>query len=480
MRRRPTSAGASVNERTLGRHRACKFFMYTGAYDRAGGRQNGAGGAGLAKAHLEVGRLWLERGNLDEAIRCYRAAVAVDSQNIAALTALGLALHHTTAYDEAVQMLRRAVAADGRSFEAHYNLGVVLAEQFDLDGAIDAYRAALALQPQQVMAQINLALLLKEQGRLDDALEWFERAAAGQPDLAPAHLNLAAAWLAKGEPAAAMPALRRALALAPQDAEAHALCAQALLEQGDLAGAEAAARQALAFDPAHMGARAYLGPILQLAGKRADAERLADYPAMLRVHRFTPPARWPDLAAFNAELADTIIHHPTLRSDRPTATRNGGQTLEILGGSDWTIVALTQFFEQAVADYLATALPALQAPVPVPRRWRLAGWAVVLRSSGHQVPHFHPSGVVSGVYYVRVPKSVQAPGSNGAGALRLGVPPENILTLAPGGEDSFLTATVTPEPGKLVLFPAYAWHHTIPFEDAEDRICVAFDVVPVA
>ena len=33
-------------------------------------------------------------------------------------------------------------------------------------------------------------------------------------------------------------------------------------------------------------------------------------------------------------------------------------------------------------------------------------------------------------------------------------------------------------PGRLVLFPSYMWHGTIPFHDAQPRTTIAFDVVP--
>jgi hypothetical protein len=37
---------------------------------------------------------------------------------------------------------------------------------------------------------------------------------------------------------------------------------------------------------------------------------------------------------------------------------------------------------------------------------------------------------------------------------------------------------VKPEPGLLVLFPAYMWHGVEPFTSGERRLSVAFDVVP--
>ena len=38
--------------------------------------------------------------------------------------------------------------------------------------------------------------------------------------------------------------------------------------------------------------------------------------------------------------------------------------------------------------------------------------------------------------------------------------------------------TIQPVPGRLVLFPSYMWHGTIPFHDAAARTTIAFDVTP--
>jgi len=53
------------------------------------------------------------------------------------------------------------------------------------------------------------------------------------------------------------------------------------------------------------------------------------------------------------------------------------------------------------------------------------------------------------------------------------------------GEPSFETAmqgtirrAVQPVPGRLVLFPSYMWHGTIPFHSAAARTTIAFDAVP--
>lgn len=37
---------------------------------------------------------------------------------------------------------------------------------------------------------------------------------------------------------------------------------------------------------------------------------------------------------------------------------------------------------------------------------------------------------------------------------------------------------IQPVPGRLVLFPSFMWHGTVPFTDDARRTTIAFDVVP--
>ena len=43
---------------------------------------------------------------------------------------------------------------------------------------------------------------------------------------------------------------------------------------------------------------------------------------------------------------------------------------------------------------------------------------------------------------------------------------------------AYLTRTVAPAEGTMVLFPSYLWHNTIPFESEHERISISFDVFP--
>jgi uncharacterized protein (TIGR02466 family) len=90
----------------------------------------------------------------------------------------------------------------------------------------------------------------------------------------------------------------------------------------------------------------------------------------------------------------------------------------------------------------------------------------VLDSGGYQDPHNHPSGVLSGVYYVQVP------GTGEAGAIEFGRPAPKFS--APSIPK---LKVIRPQAGLVVLFPSFYWHRTIPFESDSKRISIAFDLI---
>lgn len=433
----------------------------------------------LAEAHFGQGNALRDLGRVTDAIQAYRRAVAADPKSPHVRINLGVLLQGAAAYDEAVSVLREAAGLAPDSHAARYNLGYVLALQRRFDEAAEAYRAALALDADSAAAHLNLGSVLQHQHKIDEAIASYRRAIAAAPDLVQAHINLAAALHEKQDAAGAVEALRHATALDPANVQAQVNLAQSLQAAGDSTGAETAYRKALELHPGHVGALGQFSIALQQIGKRDEAKRLLDYPALLKTYRLAHPAGYADTETLNAAL-DAYAHaHPTLMKDPPAkATKCGSQTMEILNAPDAPIAALQRFLEESVSDYMRTALASAKyefAPKP-PASWKLHGWAVILRSTGHQTPHFHPAGVVSGVYYVRVPKTVRDGHAGEAGHIRFGHPMLDV----PGKKatEPALTASFKPEEGMLVLFPSYFWHHTVPFESDEERISIAFDAIP--
>ena len=106
------------------------------------------------------------------------------------------------------------------------------------------------------------------------------------------------------------------------------------------------------------------------------------------------------------------------------------------------------------------------------KRFRYAGaWSSLLRDQGFHVNHLHPEGWVSSCYYVTVPAETENPETRN-GWIKFGEPSLEVPLKNP------IRRAVQPIPGRLVLFPSYMWHGTVPLQAPSPRTTIAFDVTP--
>jgi len=135
---------------------------------------------------------------------------------------------------------------------------------------------------------------------------------------------------------------------------------------------------------------------------------------------------------------------------------------------------LVASLRQCVADYVSRFPDNPEHPLFSRRSEAFdfsASWSVRLARRGYHTMHVHPMGWISSAYYVQVPDEVSESDAHGGG-IKFGEPDIDI------GEYGQARRRIQPQVGRLVLFPSYMWHGTVPFESDAPRMTVAFDVVP--
>jgi tetratricopeptide (TPR) repeat protein len=123
---------------------------------------------------------WYERGceleatSVGEARAAYEEALALDAAHPDAHVNLGRILHECGEVEAAEAHYREAVEAAPTHVTALYDLGVSLQDQGRMEEAGAAYRAALDLDGGYADAHFNLVLLYEELGRLQEALRHLQ------------------------------------------------------------------------------------------------------------------------------------------------------------------------------------------------------------------------------------------------------------------------------------------------------------------
>ena len=201
------------------------------------------------------------------------------------------------------------------------------------------------------------------------------------------------------------------------------------------------------------------------------AEWLAEQPGLVQV--FDLSAGLPPLEA----LAEFLRGLHRARGEYLDQSVRGGTQTDgpLFSRIDPLIRQARAAAASAVEDYVRK-LPPIDAQHPLlgrrrDRPVRFSGsWSVRLRSGGRHSNHVHPQGWISSALYIALPAQLDGEPTD-SGWFTIGDPDDRLgLTIGP-------SQTIEPVPARLVLFPSYLWHGTVPFSEGE-RLTIAFDVRP--
>ena len=411
--------------------------------------------------------LLCKQGRAEEALRELDEAQRLGARGPSVFYNRGSALVMLSRFDEADDALRQALELAPEDVGSHELLaklrymrgeedftrslegidkpnlvllrGDLLRRAGHIDHALGLTRNLYGRYPESPSLATNLAVLLQEHGELDEALTHARRAAESMPDDSAAIENLVAILLQLGRPDETARHLAHMRRLEP-------------LDQRWLTYEATAAR--LAGDPRY--------------------EELFDYKRFVRGFDLEPPPGYASITEFHEELVPVLYdRHGFEAHPLDQSLRFGSQTpRSLLSDPSPVIKGLIASLKKSIEAYREAIGYDPAHPFLERNRGntRMVGcWSVKLRSGGFHVNHIHPEGWLSSAYYVEVPEIVSTAADKG-GWIKFGEP----RMPTPGAGPAHFEQ---PREGRLVLFPSYMWHGTVPFESDEHRMTVAFDVV---
>lgn len=493
------------------------------------------------EAAYNLGVVLEDSGQNGEALEVYRLALRLNHAAAPVRARIAALLLKQGQVSDALTEANAALAGTPTSFEAHYYRGIALAQLERIEEAVASFQEAVRLRPTSLEALRALSNNLKAANRHDEAMEVYWRTLDAHPLDIATHNDLNRhAWTTgrhdafltsfarvrqrSGENADLMVAeaqlrtqcnddagaeglLRKALAATPERADANAMLGRMLAKRGDFDESFRRFEAALRGDPgavvyrnefgyALLQGREYRSALVQFeTARRANTvDQLAlaglclayralgdsryreifDVEKFVRVYPLAVPAGFTDARAFNVALAEELARlHTTKAEPLDQTLRQGTQTPGLLFSRKGRMIEqVREQIRAAVSDYI-DAMEHDEAHPLLSRKqsaWSFThSWSCKLRSSGYHTNHVHPMGWISSAYYVSLPSALDD-ASLRQGWLKFG---ESHLELGDGPEHY-----VRPRVGHLVLFPSYFWHGTVPFESQEERLTIAFDVVP--
>ena len=470
-------------------------------------------------------------GQLDKAIEAYNKALSIKPNYADTHYNIGKALQDQGKLEEAIEAYKKAISIKPDYAEGYNNMGNVLQDQRKLDEAIKAYKKALAIKPDYAEAYNNMGNALKEQGKLAEAIEAYNKAISIKPDYAAAYNNMGTTLKDQGKLAEAIKAYNNAISIRPDFAEAYNNMGIALKEQGKLYEAIEAYNKAITIKPDFAEATTNLAILLFESRRFGEAEKffsmnnsiknqsfllkcyyeldenakfydqldylikrgenncvIGSYASRAAIRygtkKYNPFCNDPlkyvlktdltkrcDFQKIFVENATNVLSNGDVNHKSQGHLKNGIQT----SGNIFTQVgSVTNLWRDIIraelTNYKDHFYDSNEGFIQDwPSDYSLYGWLISMKNGGELSAHIHEKGWVSGSIYINVPPKSKKDSGNLV-----------VTTHDPkdGKQNKKDLKSIDVVTGSLCFFPSSLLHYTIPFESNEDRIVLAFDMIP--
>ena len=331
----------------------------------------------------------------------------------------------------------------------------------------------------------------------------YARAIVLKPNFAEAHYNLGITLQEMGKLEKAKASYEQAITLKTEYAEAHYRLGGTLKELGKLAEAEASYSQALALNPDFISGRNELLTCLYLLDKKTQFLEQLDYlisqdkassvigslicRSALKYGIEKPnifcnePLKYVHLVDLKTKYnfeeifvqnTQIMLVAENMSNRRQSLLSNGLQTYGNLFDKESKFTSeIQKTIRLEIENYRIKYQNSKEGFIRKwPSEYSLDGWLISIKNGGELRPHIHEQGWLSGSIYINVPPKSKIDSGN----LVVALGEHNEITDTHPNSKKVINVVT----GNMVLFPASLMHYTIPFESDEERIVMAFDVVP--
>ncbi|MDA9349890.1 tetratricopeptide repeat protein [bacterium] len=465
------------------------------------------------------------------ALASYREALVIRPNKAGTYNNMGITLNALGDFEGAIEAFDRSLSINPKHFSALKNIGIAFKVRGELEKAMRAFTNALIIQPDDANICNNKGIILKEQGKFAQALTWFEKAIEIDPDYADVYNNIGGVMQQLGRLNKALNFYQDALSKDPNHHEALNNIGNTLKEQGNLKGAVEAYESALVIEPNAKVVKGNLATLLFESRMYPEAEKLFEQDASVesqinllkcfdkqkKVDEFhlklselidsgtsnavvgslffraadkfkkqksNPFCQKPlnylsktnlntrcDFQKTFVDQAINILRNDVVAQKEQGHLTNGVQTAGNIFTQGGEVTSQWENIIRCELDIFRKKFSPSDEGMfkKWPDNYSLYGWLVAMKSGGELAAHIHDTGWITGSIYINVPSGLRGDSGN--------------LVVTTGEEnskpdDSEIKKSINLVTGDFCLFPASLLHYTIPFVADEERIVLAFDVIP--
>ena len=439
----------------------------------------------------------IKKNKLIQAKKLVNNLINKDSKNEVLYNLLGTIFIKEKKFINALEILNQGIKINKNFTSAYVNIGIVYSNLNELDKSIEYFKKALRLDNSLDIINNNIGHVLNKQKKYSKAIIYLNKIIKTNPNYAEAYYNLGQSFFELNKLEDAAINFSKAISINSVYSAAFFYLGEVRKKQFNYD--EALKNYLNSNQPKttnrvleclmHLGhKKEYFKQIEKLTQKDADNRRIAAISSYL-ANQFNIPDSYPfcpnplsyvyklnilqDLKKEKNFLIDLLkeINEQDFLWDTPSRTTVHGYTskgnLSKVGIKK--LNQLEKIFDLKILEYCKQFVNDKSLFIKkFPKKYSYYSWCNQISKQGYNVSHMHPSGWLSGVFYINVPSKIKGAEAGIEFSLH-GDSCEIINTDIPN-------ILITPENGDLVLFPSSLYHKTIPFNSNENRIIIAFDI----
>ncbi len=227
----------------------------------------------ITKRYIQDGVQLMQRRSYSTALEKFKQAISLNPNDAQAYYFSAIVYLDENQFPEALLSVNKSLELDPSYPKAFLVKGKILAGMNNIEEAIKQYKKAIELDPEYIDAWKNLGLVYYKMKNFDDAIPVYLQVIKLQPDYASAYANLGAVYIEKKKYNDAITVLIKAGELNPSDYASIYRLSQAYNNIGKCDKAKESAEQALKVKPNWAPVLIELGIAERCLGNRIAARQ---------------------------------------------------------------------------------------------------------------------------------------------------------------------------------------------------------------
>ena len=474
-----------------------------------------------------------QEGKTEVAKELYNRVLKIDPNHSQALKNIAVIFISLKDYQKAKECYEKAVEIDPNSADAYYNLGIIFKELKEYQKAKSCYEKADNIQPNNTIIQTNLGIIFNDLGEYQKAKDCYEKAIKINPDNGKAHYNLGVIYKDSGELQKAKICFKKVIEINPNEQETHNSLGVIFQELGEYQKAKDCYEKAIEIKPNYGDVYYNLGQLLHESGEYHLAENyfkkaIQIKPGDIRtsnslltnlykmnnqsilfeeldsiinegkmnavigsicsrsevkygIKKENPFCNNPldyvlkkdlnekyDFKNVIVKCVNNILKDDSISNRVQKLITNGYQTAgNLFANRDFDTNEIQKIIKIEIEKYRLYFKDSKEGFIKNwPTNYNLNGWLISMKKGGKLSAHMHDLGWLSGSIYINVPQKSELESGN------------LVVCIDENENKNENKKSIDVVTGSLCLFPSSLLHYTIPFESEENRIVLAFDMIP--